>query len=211
MSFVDWRIKGPSISTCNCDFGCPCQFMALPTNGDCRAAVAMRIDEGHFDDVDLAGTKFVAMLAWPGAIHEGNGEAFIVVDESASDGQRNAVLTILSGQETEPGATIFQVFSGTLTTVHEPRFLPIDFKIDIDARNAHFAIEGVVVGTGETIVNPISGEPHRARVNLPNGFEYTEAEYGSGQVKASGPVALDSSGTHAHFATIHMTPQGVVR
>ena len=41
MTYVDWRIKGPQLSTCNCSVGCPCQFNALPTYGDCRAAVAM--------------------------------------------------------------------------------------------------------------------------------------------------------------------------
>jgi hypothetical protein len=45
MAYVDWRIKGPQLSTCNCQVGCPCQFNALPTHGDCRAAVAMRIDQ----------------------------------------------------------------------------------------------------------------------------------------------------------------------
>jgi hypothetical protein len=50
MAYVDWRIKGPELSTCNCDWGCPCQFNALPSRGHCRAAVAMRIDEGHFGE-----------------------------------------------------------------------------------------------------------------------------------------------------------------
>ena len=31
MAHVDWSIKGPEIATCNCDWGCPCQFNALPT------------------------------------------------------------------------------------------------------------------------------------------------------------------------------------
>ena len=120
MTYVDWRMRGPEIANCNCSWGCPCQFNALPTNGDCRAMTAMRIDEGHFGDVDLSGLSWVGMFAWPKAIHEGNGEAFVVVDEKASEEQRNAILTILSGQETEPGATIFNVFATVIDTMHEP-------------------------------------------------------------------------------------------
>jgi len=211
MAFVDWRIKGPSLTTCNCDFGCPCQFNSLPTHGDCRAAVAMRIDEGHFGDVSLDGIKWVTLLAWPGPIHEGNGEALIVVDENASEQQRQGALTILSGQETEPGATIFNVFSTTFATVHEPRFLPVRFEADLETRRGGFSVDGVVAAKASPIVNPTSGEEHRVRVTLPTGFEYTEAEYASGEATSSEPIELGYSGSHAHFTTIHMTPRGVVR
>ena len=51
MSFVDWHLQGLNISACNCAWGCPCQFMSLPTNGNCQAAVGIRIDHGHFGDV----------------------------------------------------------------------------------------------------------------------------------------------------------------
>ncbi len=35
----------------------------------------------------------------------------------------------MSGQDTEPGATFFQVFATTFETFHEPVFAPIDFEI----------------------------------------------------------------------------------
>ena len=77
---VDWRISGVELVTCNCDYGCPCQFNALPTRGNCRAAAAYRIDKGHFGDVPLDGVVFVGLYAWPKAIHEGHGEAMLIVD-----------------------------------------------------------------------------------------------------------------------------------
>jgi hypothetical protein len=76
MAYVDWSLQGHSIANCNCDFGCPCQFNTLPTHGDCRAMTAVKIDKGHFGEVDLSGLAFCGMFAWPGAIHFGNGEAF---------------------------------------------------------------------------------------------------------------------------------------
>src|SRR5512139_3482448 len=130
MAYLDWEIRGPEISSCNCDWGCPCQFNSLPTRGHCRAAVMLRIDEGHFGEVTLDGLHAGGVFAWPGAVHEGNGECLPIVDERASEAQRNAILAILSGAETEPGATIFNVFAATYTTVHAPVFAKIHFALD---------------------------------------------------------------------------------
>jgi hypothetical protein len=41
-----------------------------------------------------------------------------------------------------------------------------------------------VEARAEPILNPVTKAPHRARVTLPNGFEYTEAEYGKRNCKA---------------------------
>lgn len=57
MTFTEWMIRGPSISSCNCSYGCPCQFNALPTNGNCRAAVGMQIEKGHYGKVKLDGLR----------------------------------------------------------------------------------------------------------------------------------------------------------
>ena len=209
MAHVDWRLRGPEIINCNCNWGCPCQFNSLPTHGDCRAVAGMRIDEGHFGEVDLSGLKWAAMFAWPEAIHMGHGEAYIVIDERATEEQRNALLTILSGGETDPGATIFSVFATTLEKVHEPAFLPIDFEVSLDGRTGRIAIEGIVDTKIEPIRNPVTGEEQRARVSLPGGFEYKEAEYASGTTEATGPVGLSWQGRHAHVAMLDMGPHGI--
>lgn len=208
MAYVDWRIRGPEIANCNCDWGCPCQFNALPTNGDCRAMTAMQIEQGHFGDVSLDGVKWVGMFAWPKAIHEGNGEAFVVVDDAASPEQRTAILTILSGGETEPGATIFNVFSTVIDHMHEPAFLPITFDVDIERRIGRVVVDGIIDTNVEPIRNPVTGEEHRARVTLPHGFEYKVAEFASGTTKADGAVSLGWASRHAHVATLDLSTHG---
>ena len=210
MASVRWMMKGPEINSCNCAWGCPCQFNALPTDGDCRAAVGMRIDEGHFSEVRLEGLKWVLLLAWPGPIHHGKGEVQRIVDDRADDRQRAALLTILRGEETEPGATIFNVLTATLDKVHEPLFMPIEFEADIEARTARLAVPGILEARVEPIRNPVTGAPHRARVILPNGIGHHEAEYASSTTKAQGLVPLAWSGRHAHLAMSHNTSQGVV-
>ncbi len=208
MSFVEWRMRGPEIANCNCDWGCPCQFNALPTRGDCRAMTAMRIDEGYFGELDLSGLRWVGMFAWPGAIHEGGGEVFVVIDRAASSAQREALLTILTGGETEPGATIFNVFASVIDTLHEPAFLPITFEVDIAAGTGRVQVDGIIDTLAEPIRNPVSGDVHRAKVVLPGGFEYREAEFVSGNTSANGPVSLGWTSRHAHLAALDLSTHG---
>ena len=78
-----WHIRGQVILACNCDFGCPCNFNGLPTTGKCEGAWNWHIQEGSYGDVRLDGLTFCVAVNWPGAIHEGGGEAFFVFDERA--------------------------------------------------------------------------------------------------------------------------------
>ncbi len=208
MAYVDWRISGPELATCNCEWGCPCQFNGLPSRGNCRAAVAMRIDKGHFGETDLSGLRWVGMFAWPAAIHEGNGEALAVVDERADQRQREALLTILSGQESEPGAGMFNVFASTLSTFHEPMFRPIAFEADMKTRKGRFSVPEVIDALGEPIRNPISGQEQDVTVLMPGGFEFHQAAFASSTTKATDKIPLEWVHGHAHFAMIDMGPKG---
>lgn len=205
-----WTIKGREFTNCNCAYGCPCQFNALPTHGHCQAVVGMQIDEGHHGNIRLDGLKFVGIFSWPGPIHEGRGQAAVIIGEEATAPQREALLRILSGQDTEPGATIFQVFSATFDKMHEPVFAPIDFDVDIDARKARVNVPGLVEGRGAPIVNPVTGAEHRARIDIPDGFEYTIAEMGRGWSTTSGAIQLNLADSYGQFAHIHLCQSGIV-
>ena len=49
-----------------------------------------------------------------------------------------------------------------------------------------------------------------ARVALPHGFEYHEAEFASGNTRANGPIKLALDKSHAHLYQMHITTNGVV-
>ncbi|PWU09534.1 MAG: hypothetical protein C5B50_27195, partial [Verrucomicrobia bacterium] len=53
--YIEWTMQGVEYANCNCAWGCPCQFNAAPSNGHCRAAVFVQIEQGQFGDVPLAG------------------------------------------------------------------------------------------------------------------------------------------------------------
>jgi hypothetical protein len=211
MPDVQWSFKGREFINCNCAYGCPCQFNAHPTHGHCEAVAAMHIDTGHYGKTRLDGLSFVLIARWPGAIHERRGEAVVVVDEQATPDQREALLRIISGQDTEPGATVFQVFSTTFEKVHDPIFAPIKFDVDVDARRAQIVVPGITEGRGEPIVNPVTGQEHRVRINIPNGFEYETSESGRGWSRATGgPVKMNLSDSYGQFAHLHLSQSGVV-
>jgi len=211
MPDVKWTIKGREFINCNCAYGCPCQFNALPTHGFCEAVGGFQVDEGFHGQTRLDGLRFVGIFHWPGPIHEGKGEAAIVIDERAKPDQRESLLRIVSGQDTEPGATVFQVFSTTLVKVHEPIFAPIDFDVDVEKRRARLVVPGITEGHGEPIMNPVSGKEHRARIDLPAGFEYSIAEVGRGWSKATSPMKVVLNDTYGQFANLHLSQSGVVR
>ena len=122
MASTEWVVKGSEFANCNCSYGCPCQFNALPTYGNCRGVFGIRIDEGHFADVRLDGLRAAVLAATPGALHEGNGTMQLVIDERADARQREALLKILSGEETEEIATIWWVLGAMCPTKLEPLF-----------------------------------------------------------------------------------------
>ena len=95
----------------------------------------------------------------------------LVVEEQADPRQRDALVKIMSGEETEEMATMWWVFSAMSPNKLEPLFLPIDFEVDVEGRRARLHISGLLEATGEPIRNPVTGAEHRARIDLPHGFE----------------------------------------
>lgn len=172
-----WRLTGRHAGSCNCIWACPCQFNALPDKGYCEALLAWEITEGKFGDVSLDGVRFGFAVHWPGAIHEGNGTAQPVIDESASEEQRDAILAIVSGQN---GGAFFEIISSVLSEVRDPMVAPIQLDVDQNARRATVKLPGVGESRIEPIVNPeISPDEHRVAIDLPDGFEYKHAEIGN--------------------------------
>jgi hypothetical protein len=208
---IKWTIKGREFANCNCSYGCPCQFDALPTDGNCKGAIAFQFTEGHFGDVDLSGLRAASVFTFPGPVHEGNGTVQIIIDESASEAQRDALLKIMQGQETEPMATMWAVYTAMCSTILEPLFKPIELEIDVENRTGRVVVPGVVEMTGEPIRNPVTGETHRARIDLPHGFEYEIAEIGSASMKATGEIKLELQNSYGQFAELHLSNSGVVR
>lgn len=208
---TSWEIEGEEFANCNCDYGCPCQFNALPTHGNCEAVVGFQINKGHYGDTNLDGLRAAMVLWFPGPVHEGNGKMQIIVDEQASADQRDAIVKIFQGEDTEPMATMWSVYSTMSPNKLETLSKPITLEIDVEERTGRISVPGVFETTGEPIRNPVTGNIHRARIDLPHGFEYELAEIGSANTEATGEIKLSFKASYGQFAAIHLNNNGVVR
>lgn len=208
---TEWEIKGREFGNCNCDYSCPCQFNALPTNGHCRGLAVYDIDEGFHGKTRLDGLRGAGIFRWPGPIHEGKGEGVHIIDRRATPAQRESLLRILRGEDTEPFATVFSVFTSTCEKMHDPIVADIDFELDIDGRMARAKIKDVLEMRGEPILNPVTGAAHRVRIVQPDGFEFAEAEIGRGWSKTTGPIQYELTDSYGQFAHIHLCQSGMVR
>lgn len=168
-----WHIAGEYTETCNCAFMCPCitsNLTARPTEGDCKAAIAMRIDKGQKDAVQLDGLAFIVMLQSPGAMSEGNITVGLIVDDRASEGQIEAITAIATGSAGGPMAALGPLV-GRIAGVEKR---PIQFDIDGLKRSVRAgelvdqACEGVAsaVDPNQAIVVDNTAHPVNNRLSL---------------------------------------------
>jgi len=166
----------------------------------------VRIREGNFGSTKLNGLTFAAAYWWPGPIHEGNGMVQLAIDEKATPDQRAALLAIASGKQ---GGTFFEIFASVVSQAFDPMFVPIQFQTDREKRVATLKVPGLGEFRTEAIRNPVTGEEHRARIVLPNGFEYKEAEVGNCVMHHAtvGGKKIDNENSYAQLASVDWTNQ----
>ena len=106
---MEWNIQGQYMETCNCTMVCPCitsNLTAQPTEGSCKAAVALRIDKGEKDGIRLDGLSFIVMIHSPAAMAEGNKTVGLIIDDRATQEQTDAIAAIASGAAGGPMAAL---------------------------------------------------------------------------------------------------------
>jgi len=208
---TDWRIKVEDIALCNCDWVCPCQFNALPTYDICEALVAIAIEEGHFGDTPLGGVRYAEAFHWDGPIHEGNGTRRLILDERSTPEQRAAITALTDGTQ---GHAYFEIFSAMAPNALDPIVARIELDYDHDRRRVRLHIPEVAEGHVDPIRNPVTGEETRARIDLPEGFEYRLAEQAnavSWRTTAGEKLEMARENAYAHMARVEWRSDGSVR
>jgi hypothetical protein len=108
----NWAITVDYVETCNCDYGCPCNFVGFPTYGFCRALCLYDITKGNYGGVKLDELQVVEAYNWPKAIHQGDGTMQMYFTKKANPEQRKALEEIFYGRA--KGERIFCDFCGHL-------------------------------------------------------------------------------------------------
>jgi hypothetical protein len=197
---ASWRIEGQYFETCNCNFVCPCigsNMTARPTEGDCKAAITMKIDKGEKDGVKLDGLSFIVLLHSPKAMIEGNITVGLIVDERATEKQTEAIGAIASGAAGGPMAALAPLVGRMAGVEKRPiRFERNGMKYSVTAGELiDQAVEGVAgpARPGEPIYLDNTGHPVSAKLAL--------AKAVRSKFRAFGIAWNDSSGTrNGHFA-----------
>ena len=167
-----WQYRADMIAACNCDWGCPCNFNARPTQGHCAGTYGAHITAGFCGDTKLDGLRYAWTGKWPGAIHEGNGTIQLYVDERANAKQRETILQIFSGHA--GGGGPFAIFAPTFKYVLDPQFVKIEKKVD--GRKSWFKVPGALEVGLTPFVGPVDGKEQDVKLQLPNGFIWKWAE-----------------------------------
>jgi hypothetical protein len=204
---TEWRFKAEYMKNCNCAPGCPCDFWAAPTYHKCEGMMAFHILEGKFGNTKLDGVIAGGTYHWPGPLHLGNGTFQPYLSDKTTPEQREALLTIMSGQA---GNAWFEVLASVISKVLDPKFVPMQFTFDLKSRKAKVEFGDEVVTTSEPIKNIATGDEHRILVEMPNGMEYRHPEIATtGILKSSGPLKFDCPGAHSSLAVVEHTHKGL--
>jgi hypothetical protein len=188
-----WHAKGTVLIACNCDWGCPCNFNARPSRGYCQGGWIWVFDRAHVDDVQLDGLGVALFAKWPGAIHEGGGQAACYVDDRADARQRAALERVLRGELGGP----WGIF---ITTYELASPAPVRFDVEL-AQHATIARLGdAVFLTLQTIRNPVTKAEVHPEAVLPEGLVVKRATLAaSKEFRVGAPLGLDHSGQYAAF------------
>ncbi|EFO32423.1 conserved hypothetical protein [Roseibium sp. TrichSKD4] len=194
-----WSIKGELILNCNCTVFCPC-VVSLgkhpPTEGYCQAWSGVRIDEGHYEGIDLSGLNVGLVLEIPGLMARGNWKAAAYIDERASDEAFDALVKIFSG-EAKGTTGLFRVLVSEFLGAERA---PVTYENEGKKRRLIVgkAIKGEVV--------PVTGSNPDEDIVVTNteywmGSDITVATATQGRVRAYGRV-WDFDGRSAEICQI---------
>jgi hypothetical protein len=210
-----WKVHAYFLDACNCDWGCPCQFNAKPTHGNCEGVAGYHIVTGSYGtNVKLDGLNMALIASWPGPIHEGHGKASFYIDNRADEKQFEVLSNIITGRA---GGGPFVVYASTIEELQEPKVASVKFQTkdtrsrfsvfgtreDKKRRNKRGQSQDVIAEAWlEPIRNPVTGKAHRAIIELPEGFESSRMEQASMKalVANDGYLTFRYEGTYGSFS-----------
>ena len=207
-----WKVHAYFLDACNCDWGCPCQFNAKPTHGNCEGVAGYHVVTGSYGtNIKLDGLNMALIASWPGPIHEGHGKASFYLDNRADERQFEALSNIITGRA---GGGPFEVYASTIEELQEPKRASVKFQSrDTRSRVSVFGIREsrkqrnqsqdiIAEAWLEPIRNPVTGKVHRAIIEIPEGFESSRMDQASMKalVANDGYLNFRYEGTYGSFS-----------
>ena len=201
MAEARWKLRGQYMESCNCDYLCPCVYtnpQGAATHEHCTALLVYRIDDGVTGDLRLDGLKFAMVIRSGRVMADGNWVYAGVVEESANEGQRQALGAIVAG---EAGGTPQMIREHLVGDFRGIAFKPI--RIEMEGLKRRVTIDGVLDFAIEGVASRNkSGEPYYIdNTAHPANRRLALARASATRLNAFG-LALDlvGKGNNGHFA-----------
>jgi len=166
-----WNLTVEYIQSCNCDYGCPCNFNSLPTHGNCEALLGFHVTKGTVNGAKLDGVTFAQGLWWPKAIHEGGGTGRLYIDPGATPQQRKAVEELHTGKI---GGGVFEIFPQTWTKTLATKAAKIGWQFK--GYDSKFTVAGVGEVASSHIKNAVTGDDFEGQIVLPRGIAWKKSD-----------------------------------
>lgn len=188
---MKWQMNGTLLIACNCDYGCPCNFNALPTYRQCEGGWIWHIEGGTCDGTSIAGLNLSVFAKWPGAIHHGGGRAVAYVDDRATRAQRDALAALVRGTSGGPWGIFINTYE-----IEGPH--PAHYDVHVNGERSRCRINGIVDLQLDTIRNPVTGAEVHPHAVMPEGLVTKDAALlRSETFRLEGALAYDHSGQYA--------------
>ena len=191
-----WYARGLLFENCSCTLVCPAHmhFSQNCTHDRCKGYWAIRVDEGTYGDVPLAGTRALVAFDTPRRMLDGGWIERLIIDEGASAEQRQALERILRGQAEGPWAKL----ASFVESWQETEFRAITFEDEGPVKRA------TIADRLRSVVTQIRGKDKSQPVRFENAFNQIHAP---SQVLALGESEYDDgvvtfriAGSHGLFS-----------
>jgi len=200
MAASNWQIEGQYYENCSCDYVCPCvpsQMQVKPTKDSCTFAMGFRIERGRFGEVALDGLGFIVVGFTPQEMAKGNWSVGLVIDERATQAQRDAITGIASGSAGGPMAAL----EGLIGKFLGAESAPIVFERDGFSWSVQAGNKIRIEGKGAKGLDPERPPMQLTNTGHPAADTFSLANASNSHVAALGVVWDDPSGhNNAQFA-----------
>jgi len=168
-----WKLDGEYMEACSCDFLCPCitQNATTPATHDfCKVAMTYAVTSGHYGETRLDGVVFAVIAQSKAIMSQGDWAMGVIVDESASDAQTEAIAAIASGAAGGPlagFAPLVGEFKGLTRARIEFKAAGHERSVNIEGQLSQ-SVEGIasLTAPGQCLAIDNTFHPANPRLNL---------------------------------------------
>ena len=154
---MSWKLEGTYFENCNCEMVCPCTTSSMIAPADyerCQVLIALHIARGEVEGTDVGGLTLALVADTPPVMSSGNWRAGLLVDDKASQEQRDKLVAVMTGQKGGPMAGAASLIGEMLGV----EAVPIEYQDD--GRRHSFRANGTEVVV-EDFVGGLVTEPQK--------------------------------------------------